>query len=320
MTLEPAPSQHEPLAYLNGEFLPLRQARIPVWDLGIVQAVTVTETLRTFRHVPFRVDDHVARLAFSLNAIGVQPRATLDEVRRLVQHLAQVNSAALPPHSDLVLNLFISAGESQVHSGGFAVEPGRPTVCITTRPLASPTSARHYREGLALAIPSVRHIPPGIIDPRIKYRSRLHWHLADREVHASDPAAEALLLDLNGFVTETARGNIFARFGERLKTPSETTTLAGVSQQVISELCQHRAIAVDRCDMTPAELAAADEILLSSTTACLVPVTRLDARPVGAGVPGPLWTQLISDWSTRVGVDIVAQAELHSRNERPSGS
>ncbi len=65
MEESPEAAIHEPLAYLRGEFVPYREARLPVWDLGIVQGATVTEALRTFRHVPFRLDEHLRRLAFS---------------------------------------------------------------------------------------------------------------------------------------------------------------------------------------------------------------------------------------------------------------
>ncbi len=307
--MEPAASPlPAPLAYLNGEFMSVRDARLPVWDLGIVQAVTVTETLRTFSHQPFRLDDHLARLQDSLRAIDLQPRESTDQLRHLVVELTRFHSRQTSGPADFVINLFVTAGESQLHSGGLAVHPGRPTVCITVRPLEFRSAARQYRNGVALAIPSVRHIPASIIDPQIKYRSRLHWHLADHEVHRTDPAAEALLLDLDGWVTETARGNIFARFGEQLVTPSESTTLAGVSQQVVMDLCRARQQRVERRNLTPNDLARADEIVLSSTSICAAPVTRLNGRPVANGQPGPWWSELIGDWSRLVGLDIVAQA------------
>lgn len=300
----------ESLAYLNGEFLPLPAARLPVWDLGIVQAVTVTEAVRTFRHQPFRLDEHLARLDFSLRAVDIRPQESMDQIRHLITEVTKWNCSALDERLDLVINLFVTAGESQLHSGGAALNPGRPTLCITTRPLDFSTAARHYRDGLSLAIPGVRHIPASIIDPRIKYRSRLHWYLADHEVRRSDPESEALLLDLNGFVTETSRGNVVARFGNTLKMPSEETTLAGVSQQVVIELCRARGIVVERANMTADELARAEEILLSSTTACVVPVTRLNGQAIGGGRPGQLWRELIDAWSAEVGINIVAQASV----------
>ncbi len=300
----------EPLAYLNGEFIPLREARLPVWDLGLVQGATVTEAIRTFRHQPFRLEDHLKRLEWSLKGISLEPRETIGQFRHLIQELVRFNATSVPESQDLLVNLFVTAGESQAHSGGFARQPGRPSVGILTRALSLP--AVHFLDGVSLAIPSVRHIPPSIIDPRIKYRSRLHWHLAEIEARRIDPQAEALLLDLDGFVTETARGNIIARFGESLKTPSEKTTLAGLSQQVVIELLERTGLTVERADMTADDLANASELLLTSTTACVVPVTRVNRRAVGDGRPGPTWRSLIADWSEMVGVDIVGQASASS--------
>ncbi|HVJ69556.1 MAG TPA: aminotransferase class IV [Caulifigura sp.] len=300
----------EPLAYLNGEFVQLREARLPVWDLGLVQGATITEAIRTFRHQPFRLEEHLDRLEWSLQGVSLEPKESIGQIRHLILELVRFNATSVPESQDLLVNLFVTAGESQVHSGGFARQPGRPTVGILTRPLSLP--ATHFHAGISLAIPAVRHIPPSIIDPRIKYRSRLHWHLAEIEARKADPQAEALLLDLDGFVTETARGNMIARFDQVLKTPSEKTTLAGVSQQVAIELLRRTGLAVERANMTADELANASEILLTSTTACVVPVTRLNGRGVGDGRPGPTWRSLISDWSEMVGVDIVGQASASS--------
>jgi branched-chain amino acid aminotransferase len=308
MPVPAATSMGEPIAWLNGEFIPLREARLPIWDLGLVQAVTVTEALRTFRHVPFEVDRHLERFNRSLRGVGVQPEQGLDEIGRLIEETTRLNTANRPADEDVVVNLFVTAGESRVHSGGLARNPGRPTLCISVRPLELTTARKHYVEGLSLVIPTVRHIPAAIIDPRIKYRSRLHWHLAEREVQAIDPEAEALLLDLEGNVTETARGNVFARFGNRLSTPPEETTLPGISQAYVAELCAARGIPVERRSMSPDDLNRADELFVSTTSACLVPVTTLNGRPIGDGRPGHMWRDLIADWSQRVEVDIVGQA------------
>ncbi|MBX3443595.1 MAG: aminotransferase class IV [Planctomyces sp.] len=304
------PASSEPLAYLNGEFVPHRDAKLPVWDLGIVQAVTVTEAIRTFRHAPFRLEQHLARLKGSLSGIGLAPSETLEQLRHLVARLIEHNSGLIDAAEDLAAVIFVTAGESLIHSGGLAAHPGRPSICIYTYPLGLRTAARLYTRGLSLVVPSVRHIPRSIIDPQIKYRSRLHWYLADREAQQVEPAAEALLLDLNGFVTETAKGNLFALIGGMVQTPYEDTTLGGISQQVVEEFLLQMGYDVEPANITPDELARADEVWVSSTTTCLTPVTRLNDAPIASGQPGPIWRQVIDRWSASVGMDIVAQAEL----------
>lgn len=302
-------SASEPLAWLNGEFVLHREAKVPIWDMGIVQAVTVTEAIRTFRHVPFRLEQHLARLRNSLEAVGISPAESTDELARLTSQLVDRNSATLGVNADLAAILFVTAGESVLHSAGLS-RTTEPTVCIYTYPLALKTAAKAYRDGISLVIPSVRHIPPTIIDPRIKTRSRLHWYLADREVRQFDANAEALLLDLNGFATETAKGNLFAVVGHSLLTPLADTTLAGISQQVIEELAPAIGLEFERTNLTPEQLLAADELWISSTTTCLIPATRLNSQPIGTGRPGPAWRKMIDAWSQLVDVDIVGQAAL----------
>jgi branched-chain amino acid aminotransferase len=303
-------SASEPLAWLNGEFIPHRDAKIPVWDMGIVQAVTVTEAIRTFRHLPFRLEQHLARLRGSMDAVGISPAESIDDLARLTRQLIDRNSATQGVNDDVAAIVFATAGESLLHSAGLTQRPGWPTVCIYTYPLALKSAARAYREGISLIVPGVRHIPPTIVDPRIKTRSRLHWHLADREVRRVDPHAEALLLDLNGFATETAKGNLLVVVGKSLLTPLADTTLAGISQKVVEELAPGIGLDFERTNLTPDQLLAADELWISSTTTCLVPVTRLNGQPIGAGLPGPVWRRMIDAWSQLVGIDIVGQAEL----------
>src|SRR5207302_1251856 len=97
---------------------------------------------------------------------------------------------------------------------------------------------RLVRDGARLLVPSVRHVPAASIDPRIKQRSRLHWWLAEQEVHQVDPLASALLLDDQGHVTETAAANfLLVRRGEVL-SPPRSSVLSGVSLQVTQELCR----------------------------------------------------------------------------------
>jgi branched-subunit amino acid aminotransferase/4-amino-4-deoxychorismate lyase len=296
----------DPVAYLNGEFVPLRNAQLPVWDLGIVSAVTVTEALRTFAHQPFRVEQHLSRLAHSLEAIGLKPAESLTQLDHIIRQIAAFNAG--PENSDVAVILFVTGGESALHSGGLARQPGKPSVCVYPRPLDFTGASVLYQNGLSLEVPSVRNLPASIIDPRIKHRNRLHWHLADRQVQQADPHAEALLLDLNGFVTETAKGNLFAVSGSRLLTPSPATTLGGISQEIVTEFAQGIGLSCEVSDMTPDDLLAMDEVWVSSTTTCLTPVTKLNGRAIGSGKPGQLWNRLIRAWSDLVGIDIVAQA------------
>lgn len=299
----------EPLAWLNGDLVPFRECRLHVSDMGIIQAATVTDMLRTFDGRVFEADAHLERFSRSLGAVGFElpmPQGHLAEViSRLVVH----NFPLIPDRHDLGVVLFATAGTNNVYLGLPSETTGVPTVCVHTMPLSFERWSEYYRIGARLAVPSIRHIPPEIIDPHIKYRSRLHWFQADRQARQIDPQATALLLDEQGFVTETNGANFLIARDNVLLLPGERTTLAGVSRGYLTGIAEGLGIGWRFTDLTPADVISADEAFLVSTPFCLVPVTSLDNRPIRDGRPGPLFERLVNEWSRRVGLDIIVQAQ-----------
>jgi branched-subunit amino acid aminotransferase/4-amino-4-deoxychorismate lyase len=137
----------------------------------------------------------------------------------------------------------------------------------------------------------------------------MHYYLADREAAAIDPEARALLLDAQGLVTEASTANLLIyRAGEGILSPPWNKVLHGISMSVVAELARRLDIPCGHCDLTPDAVAAADEAMLTSTSTCILPVTRLNGRPIGSGRPGKVFSALLAAWSEMVGVDIAAQA------------
>jgi branched-subunit amino acid aminotransferase/4-amino-4-deoxychorismate lyase len=137
----------------------------------------------------------------------------------------------------------------------------------------------------------------------------MHYYLADREADRRCPGARAVLLDQNGFVGEASTANVVAYFKNRgLVTPRLAGVLPGISQQMLFELADDLDIPHAEADMRPAELAAANEVFITSTSICLQPVVHQDGKPIGDGRPGPIYRQLLGAWGRKVGVDIAAQA------------
>lgn len=300
----------EPLAFLNGDFVPFSECRLHVSDMGIIQAATVTDMLRTFGGRVFEQVAHLERFSRSLEAVGFElPEASRDlseVIGRLIEH----NFPLLPAGHDLGIVLFATAGPNSVYLGlPQPATPEGPTVCVHTMPLSFERWSEHYRTGARLAVPSIRHIAPEIINPHIKYRSRLHWFLADREVKSIDPQATALLLDAEGFVTETNGANFLVARDGVLLLPGERTTLGGVSRAYLTGIADRMGVGWWFTDVTPTDVLAANEALLVSTPFCIVPVTALDNQPIGDGRPGPMFAGLVNEWSGQVGLDIIAQAE-----------
>lgn len=305
----------EPIAWLNGRLIPYSQAALPVWDLGVVGGAAVTEMLRTFGHRVFRLDEHLDRLFDSVRAVGFPLEISRVQLAEALGDVVAQNAALIPPQHDLGVITFVTAGGNLTYLGAAGREQARQcTVCVHTFPLPFELWADRYQTGIHLATPATRALPADVIDPRIKFRSRLHWQLADREARLVDPAAQALLLDREGYVTEAATGNVVAVHGDRLLTPSHVRSLAGVSLQVVDELAAPLGLRVERGDWTMADFLNVSEIFLTSTPHCLLPVTRLNSQPVGDGHPGPVTAALLEAWNSLVGLDITAQMQQGARD------
>ncbi|HOM16179.1 MAG TPA: aminotransferase class IV [Thermoguttaceae bacterium] len=307
---------HEgPLAYLNGHFLPAKQLAISVIDAGFVLGAAVTEQLRTFRGEIFRLQSHLDRLWRSLDVVGVDPGLSQQEMAEVARQLTAHNHRLLQPGDDLGLGIFVTPGPYLGYSERL-VEV-RPTVCLHTYPLAFWLWAKKYRQGQALWLSSVQQVDSACWPTWLKCRSRMHYYLADREAAQKEPGARAVLMDREGFVRETSMANIVVyRASEGLLSPPYEQILPGVSLETIFVLADRLGVPKTFRPLRAEDLALADELMITSTPFCVLPVTRFQGRPVGGGEPGPMFQQLLRAWGEEVGVDIVAQAEQFAERNR----
>ena len=299
----------EPIAYLNGQFLPASQAVIAVTDLGFVQGVTVAEQLRTFGGKLFRLDKHLDRLARSLEIIGVDPKLSRDEFVRIAEQLVARNYPAQPQGSDLGLSMFVTPGPYATFATSGYVQRQEPTVGMHTYQLPFHLWAGKYQTGEALVVTPFEQVPPTSIPAELKCRSRMHYYLADQAARAIEPGARALMVDRDGFATESSTANLLVYWKkEGLVSPPRDKILPGVTVGALEELARQLSIPFGCRPLTVADVAAADEALLCSTSPCVWSVTRLNGQPIGAGRPGEVVARLQRAWSEMVGLDIVAQA------------
>ena len=127
---------NEPIVYLNDRFVPASQAKLNIYDLGIVLGATLTEMTRTFRHQPFRAEDHVARLYRSLKFSGITVPFTPDEMLARTNELAEANCKLIGPHEDIGIVHFVTPGENALYAGSAGASgPLKPTICIHSFPL-----------------------------------------------------------------------------------------------------------------------------------------------------------------------------------------
>jgi len=167
---------------------------------------------------------------------------------------------------------------------------------------------RHlFAEGAHVVTPSIRHVPPQCVDPKMKQRSRLHWWLADRQTQSVDPRAITLLLDLDGNVTECAGSNFVIIKDGAIISPPPRNILWGISLETVRELAPQLGLDFVTRDFQPYDVVNAEEAWLTTTPYCVAPCTKINHIPIGDGQPGPWWKKMIAAWSERAGLDIAAQ-------------
>jgi branched-chain amino acid aminotransferase len=298
----------EPVVFLNNRFVPASQAKLNIYDLGIVLGATLTEMTRTFRHQPYRAADHVARLYRSLKYSGIAVPLSPDEMLARTHELAEANCKLLRPDEDIGIVHFVTPGENALYAGSAGLTgPMSPTICIHSFPLRFGLWRHLFVDGAHVVTPSIRHIPPQCIEPKMKNRSRLHWFLADKQSQAVDPRAITLLLDLDGNVTECAGSNFVIVKGRAIITPTTRNILWGISLQTVREIAEEIDMEFIEKDFQPYDVINADEAWLTTTPYCLAPCTKINNIPIGDGRPGPRFQKMIAAWSRRVGMDIETQ-------------
>lgn len=293
------------LAYCNGQFLPAEQLTVPVWDAGFVLGATITEQLRTFGGRLFGVDEHLARFANSLEIAEISLPISLEELAQAARDMADRNHPLLADGDDLGLCLFATPGPYST----MAPAAGGPLVAMHTYPLPFHLFAEKYRVGQSLAVPQIRQMSPHTLPRELKCRSRMHYYLADIQARHIDPHARALMLDEQGFVLEATTANLLiVDDSGRIVSPPPEKILPGISVAKTLHLADALGIAHSYRDLRVDDLLAAREVMLTSTSMCMLPATQLDGGKLGDGAPGPIYRALLEAWSQFVDVDIAAQA------------
>lgn len=297
----------ERLIYLNGEMVPESEGRISIFDVGRLYGACFYESIRTFRHRPFRLAEHLERLKRSLRYGGILASLEWSRVEEAVQKTLQANEGLSDPEDDLWLCVEVTPGSSFPmplrRSPG-----GSPTVLAYSSELPYGEYVRCYSQGKAAVTSPFRNIPPQSFEQRCKNRARLPHYLSKLDARRRDPDAFALMLDTDGFVSEGTGANIFFVAGGTLLTPGPRNILVGISRQYVIELAGRLGMPVSEREVSLYDAYNAEEAFWTTTSYCILPISRIDGRPIGGGRPGPATLELLQAWSREVEVDIVAQA------------
>lgn len=285
-------------AWVDGRLVAADHARISVFDRGFRTGEGVFETCRVYGDHIFRLDAHLARAHAGVAELGF----TVDEPATILEacvRTARANAAALD-NRDHVLRLTITPGRLDADSPF----PGRtvagPTLVVTGQQLADPGDL-YQRGTTAVTVPWGRELP------HLKTVSYLAAMQARR--HAAARGAEhALLTDPTaGVVLEAATANLFVVRDGVLLTPAlDAGLLPGVTRAVVLELAGRQGLAVREQPLPITQLASADEAFLTATTREIVPLVRVDDRPIRDGAPGPVTRQLHAAFREQVAAEVAA--------------
>ena len=301
---------NERVAYFNGEIMPESRVLIPFRDRGYKFGDAAFDVARTFGGKLFKLKAHVERLYRSLKYLRIDPGMTPDEMIRISEEVLARNRHLLDRDDDYWLAQRVSRGVDVV--GGELWESGGACVIVECTPLPLKPRARLFRDGIDIAVPSLRRVPPDSLSPNVKNHNYLNLVLGDLEVRSQNPDAWAILLDSRGFLCEGIGSNIFTVKAGILYTPKSQYVLAGVTRETVLELAAQRGIPAVEADLSPYDAYTADEAFVTSTSFCVCPARSFNGVPLGDGaVPGPVTKVLTDAFIALVDYDFVTQYTRH---------
>lgn len=270
--------------YIDGQFYPKEEAKVSVFDHGLLYGDGIFEGTRAYNGRIFEFDPHIDRLYDSAKAIALDIPMSKEEMKRA--HLETLRKNRL---SDAYVRTIVTRGV-----GDLGLDPGkcsRPTVIIIADRI-SLYPEEFYQQGLKIITVPTRRNLPETVNPMIKSLNYLNNILAKIEANLSG-AAEAIMLNQEGYVAECTGDNIFIIKGQTLATPLVSFgALKGITRGRVMKLAAEIGLEVVETALTRYDIYVADECFLTGTAAEVIPVVEVDGRKIGDGKPGTYSRQL----------------------------
>lgn len=286
--------------YMDGQFVPESEAKLSIYDLSVMQAAAAFEMTRSFHGVHFKLREHLDRLLTSCTLVGIPwPDGDLEA---LCHEVAARNDHG--PGEEHRLLIVVSPGCAPMYKDLEGVIP-HPFVYIADFPLRFTVAGfgRYFTEGVHCVTSKIQQVPDACVPSAAKHRSRLHFHLAQQQAPAG---TWPILLDDGHDLCEAPGANLVGVWYNDADAPCILTynrnALPGISLQTIKELCQTD-------NREGIDFGPHDELWLTGTPFCMLPVVSLDGHPIGTGKPGPVFIETLAKWSALVGVNIPGQIQ-----------
>jgi D-alanine transaminase len=270
------------IAFLNGTFLPLEDASVPVMDRGFLFGDGVYEVIPVYAGKLFRLDHHLKRLRNSLDAIRIEKPLSNADWQSMLNELVSRNEGP-----DQAVYLQVTRGVAAKRDHAFPPDC-KPTVFAMSTPMPPSVDIDKISGVTAVTFPDIRwklcNIKAITLLPNVLLRQQ-----------AIDAGAAEAILIRDGYAVEGAASNLFiVKDGILITPPNGPTLLPGVTRDLLIELAANHAVPFREADISEAELFNADEIWLTSSTREISPVTLLDETVISNGKPGPVWKHMIS--------------------------
>ena len=267
------------MVFLNGKLLPLEEAKVPVLDRGFIFGDGVYELVPVYSRVPFRLDEHLARLERSLGETGIRNPYARPQWR---ETLFKVIDAQ--PFEDQGVYFQVTRGVAKRdHAFPKGVEP---TVFMMSNPLVNPPKEQVEKGGKAVSAVDNRWL-------RCDIKSiSLIGNCLLRQLSAEDGSAETILFR-DGKLTEASASNVFVvKRGTIFSPPKSNLILPGITYDVVSELARANGLPLEFRDVAEQEVRDADELWVTSSSKEVFPIVELDGRKLGSGKPGPVFRRM----------------------------
>ena len=274
--------------YISGQFFDKENAKISVFDHGFLYGDGVFEGMRSYDGTVFRLREHMIRLWNSAKALMIEIPITLEAMEAAVYETLKINNI-----KDGYIRLVVTRGIGTLGLDAHLCH--HPQVIIIADHLAL-YPKEHYEKGLEIVTAATVRTNPSMVSPQIKSLNYLNNILAKIEGHQAG-CIEVLMLNTKGEVAECSGDNIFlVRNGGLHTPPPEAGILEGITRNTVMEIAVEMEIPVKEAPMTRYDIFTADECFLTGSAAELIPVVKLDGRPIGDGKPGAMTKKLLDQF------------------------
>jgi branched-chain amino acid aminotransferase len=283
--------------YLNGAIIPTADARVSVLDRGFLWGDGVYEVTPCFQGRPFRLDQHLERLLSSMRFVDLSLEVSRDELFTTTLEVVELNREVTSSHPVCRVGHWVTRGTEEWVP--LDRRTGGATLCILVQPVRRIPSPEDYRAGVRLSVVPTRRSPATVLDPRVKTTSRMSAIVG--ELEGSARGTLALMLDIDGHVAEGPTFNFFLVREGRLITPRTENVLPGITRRAVLDLAAELGIPEEEADLSPHELATAEEFFVTASTWGVLPVASIDRFVPRADVPGAITLRLIDELARLTG-------------------